>query len=53
MTVQVFFVDMGTNDSLIFVTEQAACKFHSRFMRQLWRCFTRHVGVDKMIRRAT
>ena len=41
--------DMGANDGFIFVTEQTACKFHSRFMRQLRRCFTRHVGVDKMI----
>ena len=49
MAVQVFLVDMGANDGFIFVTEQTACKFHSRFMRQLWRCFTRHVGVDKMI----
>jgi len=49
MAVQVFLVDMGANDGFIFVTEQTACKFHSRFMRQLRRCFTRHVGVDKMI----
>ena len=49
MAMQMLFVDMGTNDSLIFVTEQAACKFHSRFMRQLWRRFARCVGVDKMI----
>ena len=49
MAVQVFLVDVGANDGFIFVSEQTACKFHSRFVCLFRRDLTRRVGMDNMI----